>query len=649
MSLLIKRLPRRFPQVGWAVLYHAHWLLGALLLVAVVAWTQTEIGGAWSSENRKPLYLANVLMLYVLVAMGLNIVSGYAGAASIGHIALYGTGAYTMAILTTKYGWEFLPAVLMGAVVGMILALPVGLILLRLSGWYFSVVTLLLTVVVNDLWIHQKHLTGGGAGLFGITMPSLGDEPLSLKEYLYLLVGLNVVVFLLLRHLVECSRWGRALVAVRDVEPVARAVGVHPFMVRQSALAISGFLAGLAGALFPPLPAQINPESFPILDSIFFLLAVLAGGMGTVAGPVIGTLFLYTLPLFLAEQEGLRRFSFLIYGALLLLLVVFLPEGIVGGVRRLWYQLVRPRRPVAALFGDVPVDGRAEASAEAGAAAREVTLAHLIIRRSMDAEYAVEAEGITKQFGELVALRELTVRVRPGTVHAIIGPNGSGKTTLLNIISGFYKQDSGSVRVFGRYFPRGGAVRAIRFGLARTFQAPQVLPQLTVVENVMLGCHAWGRATFLDGMLPLPHVCQEQRRFRETAMACLDLVGLGRGAAELSCGQLPFARQRLVEIARALAGRPQVLLLDEPVSGLHVDEVQIFIRLMRELKAAGLTAILVEHNLGLVAELADTITVLDAGVCLAEGSFEEVRSNPQVVEAYLGRTAESEGQPKEPV
>ncbi|MGH2599350.1 MAG: ATP-binding cassette domain-containing protein, partial [Dehalococcoidia bacterium] len=487
---------------------------------------------------------------------------------------------------------------------------------------------------VYDIWIQQKDLTGGGAGLFGITMPSLGGEPLGLKEYLYLLLGLNVVVFLMLRQLVDRSRWGRALLAVRDAEPAARAVGIHPFMVRESALALSAFLAGLAGALFPPLPGLINPESFPIIDSIFFLLAVLAGGMGTVAGPVVGTVVLFSLPQILAEQEGLRKYSFLVYGVLLLLLVIFLPEGMVGGIRRLWYSLLRRRGllDAPAALRIVPEAGVPEpADLAAGPA-----LAYMSRNGASPQEWALEAEEITIRFGDVVALREVTVRIRPETVHAIIGPNGSGKTTLLNVISGFYAQDKGQVRVFGRRFPRGASTRGIRYGMARTFQSQLVLPQLSVAENVMLGCHAWGRVGWLRGMLPLPAAWRERRRMRETALDCLDLVGLGRGVAELPCGQLPFAHQRLVEIARTLAGRPRILLLDEPASGLHADEVAAFVRLVRRLKAGGLTVVLVEHNFGLVSELADTITVLDAGVKLAEGDFDSVRHDGRVVEAYLG-------------
>ena len=192
------------------------------------------------------------------------------------------------------------------------------------------------------------------------------------------------------------------------------------------------------------------------------------------------------------------------------------------------------------------------------------------------------------------------------------------------------------MRVLDRQFPRGESSRAIHYGMARTFQTQHVLPQLRVVENVMLGCHAWGRVSWLDGMLITPRTWRERQRMRATALDCLDLVGLGRTVAEQPCGLLPFAHQRLVEIARALAGRPRLLLLDEPASGLHAEEVRIFARLIRQLKAAGITVVLVEHNFGLVSELADTITVLDAGVKLAEGDFETVRLNQRVIEAYLG-------------
>ncbi|HLZ69995.1 MAG TPA: branched-chain amino acid ABC transporter ATP-binding protein/permease [Dehalococcoidia bacterium] len=664
--------------LGAAVVRNAPLLLGLGVLLLFLLWTRVDIGGAWSSVHRKPLFLANQLMLYMLVAIGLNLISGYVGAASIGHIALYAIGAYSVAILTVNHGWGFWPALLAGGLVAAAASLPVGLILLRLSGWYFSVITLLLVVVVNDLEIQKAGLTGGGAGIFGLTMPHLFGVALDLRGYLYLLIAVNLLVFLLLRHLVESSRWGRAFVAVRDVEPAACAVGVHPFMVRESALAISAFIAGLAGGLFAPLPGTINPDAFPIIDSIFFLLAVLAGGFGTVAGPVVGMAVLFSLPQVLAEQASLRRYSFLVYGVVLLLLVIFLPEGIVGGVQRLWRRLTgraaydayaaagaesgaeagRDGREAAAGLGALAVlavprplaaglrrlafsgarSGAAATGPAAAPASSRAPAAQAVIaeRANTEAEFALESIGIRKSFGDAVALDGVTLRVRPGTVHAVIGPNGSGKTTLLNIASGFYRQDAGQIRVFGRRVARGRPYRAIRHGLARTFQTQQLLPELSVLENVMLGCHARGHVWMLDGMLPLPHVRRERRRFQQTAHACLDLVGLGRGFAETPAGLLPFAHQRLVEIARALAGRPRVLLLDEPASGLHAGEVQAFAALVRSLRQAGLTIVLVEHNFGLVSELADTITVLDAGAVLAEGDFETVRNDPRVVEAYLG-------------
>jgi branched-chain amino acid transport system permease protein len=611
----------------------AAWWVGALALLLFLVWTRVDIGGTWSAVHRKPLYLADFLMLYVLVAIGLNLISGYVGAASIGHIALFAVGAYTAAILMTSHGWNYWPAILAGGCVAAVVSVPVGLILLRLSGWYFSVITLLMVVVVNDFWIQQAGLTGGGAGIFGLTMPSIAGQQFDLKSYLYLIVAVNVAAFLLLRYLVDRTRWGRAFVAVRDVEPAARAVGIHPFMVRESTLAMSAFLAGLAGAMFAPLPGTINPDSFPILDSVFFLLAILAGGLGTTAGPVVGTVVLFSIPQVLSEQESLRRVSYLFYGVALLLIVIFLPEGMVGGIQRQWRRLLaRPGlralrddvdRTPAAPAGTSPTTLRIAAEANSTWAAAQ-------------APFVLEAAGIDKKFGDVVALSDVSVQVRPGTIHAIIGPNGSGKTTLLNIMSGFYRQDAGTIQVLGRPMRRGASARAIRYGIARTFQTQQVLPQLSVLENVMLGCHARGRVTLLDGMLPLPYVRGEERRARERALALLDVVGLGRAVAAQPCSLLPFAHQRLAELARALAGEPRVLLLDEPASGLAVDEVRAFAALVRRLKEAGLTIVLVEHNFGLVSELADTITVLDAGAKLAEGSFAEVSTDPAVIEAYLG-------------
>ncbi len=624
---------RTFRPTAPGLLSNAHWLAGAAFLVLGILWLRTGIGGSWSSDSRQNLYLANLMLLYMLVALGLNVISGYVGAASIGHIALFAIGAYTEAILTTDYGWHVWPAVLAGAVVAMVASLPLGLILLRLSGWYFSVVTLLLVVVVSDLILQQKELTGGGAGVFGLTMPYIGNHQLDSRDYLYFIGGLNVVVFLMLRYLIDCTRWGKAFIAVRQAEPAARAVGIHPFVVQESALMISAFLAGLAGALFAPLPGIINPDSFPILDSIFFLLAILAGGMGTVPGPVVGTLALYIVPQWLNRQQALKDYSFLVYGLLLLLLVIFLPEGISGGVRRLWYQLFgRWMKQDGGGAGSIAATG----AASAAPGTDHQALQYLRQGPAASGDFALETVGLSKQFGDLVALDDLSVQVRRGTIHAIIGPNGSGKTTLLNVVSGFYRPDRGSMKCFGRTLPPGRASRSIRRGVARTFQVPQMLPALTGLENVMLGCHSGGKVTMVDGLLPLPHVRRERRRFEARARACIELVGLGEKEMRAACGQLPFAHQRLLEIARAVAGEPRMLLLDEPASGLHPDEVRQFITLIRLLRDSGMTIVLVEHNFALVGELSDSITVLDAGMLLAEGDIHAVRHDPKVIEAYLG-------------
>ncbi len=607
-------------------LRNAHWLAGLGLVLFGVLWLELGFGGTWSSNSRQNLYLVDIMLLYMLVAMGLNTLSGYVGAASIGHIALFAIGAYTEAILTVTYGWHVWPAVVAGAFVAMVAALPVGLILLRLSGWYFSVVTLLLVVVVADLILQQKDLTGGGAGIFGLTTPYIGSRQLDIRDYVYLIGGLNVVVFLMLRHLYDASRWGKAFQAVRQAEPAARAVGIHPFMVQESALAISGFLAGLAGALFAPLPGIVNPDSFPILDSIFFLLAILAGGLGTVPGPVVGTVALYVVPEWIHRQDSLKDWSFLIYGLLLLGFVMFLPEGIVGGATRLWHRA----------FGVRMARAKPAMSWPAADVAWTTALGYLSGAAAAGGSVILEVAGVEKRFGDLRALDGVSLKVKPGTIHAVVGPNGSGKTSLLNVVSGFYRQERGTVVMGGRELARGRAAASIRRGIARTFQTPQVLPALTGLENVALGCHTTGRTTILEGLLPLPNVRREFAGFGERAKACMALVGLGPTAAEGPCGTLPFAHRRLLEIARALGGQPRVLLLDEPASGLHPDEVRDFADLLRSLRAAGLTIVLVEHNFSLVGELADTITVMDAGKVLAEGDFESVRTNPAVVEAYLG-------------
>lgn len=631
--------PAGRPGLAVPLIRNAHWVLGAGLILVALIWMRTDIGGEWSSGRRENIYRVNIMLLYMMVALGLNLVSGYSGAASIGHIGLFAIGGYTEAILTTDYGWHVWPAILVGALVAAAAVAPVGLILLRLSGWYFSIVTLLLVVVVSDLILQQTDLTGGGAGIFGITMPYIGNHQLTQRDYIYLIGGLNAVILLAIRHLVVSSRWGRAFVAVRDAEPAARAVGISPFVVRQSTLLISGFLAGLAGALFAPLPGIVNPDSFPILDSIFFLLAILAGGLGTVSGPVVGTITLYLVPEVIRRQDNvsiagkeLKDYTYMVYGLILLGLVILLPEGVVGGTKRLWNNATGRFLPA----------GPRPAPVTAATASSAVAIDALAYLRNEDQPdpqnptTALVCAAVSKRFGDNQALQDVTVQVRAGTIHAVIGPNGSGKTTLLNIVSGFYRNENGRVDVFGRTLPRGRSTVPIRYRVARTFQTPQLAAEMSGLDTVMLGCHARGKSSIMEGLLPLPRVRRERQRFERTAWACLRLVGLGEYQAYAHVASLPFAQRRLLEVARALAGEPRILLLDEPASGLHPEEVRQFADLVRLLRDAGMTIVLVEHNFELVGQLADDITVLDAGRVLAEGTFDEVRANPRVIEAYLG-------------
>jgi ABC-type branched-subunit amino acid transport system ATPase component/ABC-type branched-subunit amino acid transport system permease subunit len=580
---------------------------GSATPLAIVALTLGGVLTAVLGDGYTPFVLA-LVALTTVVGVGLNILVGLSGQFSIGHVGFYAIGAYTVGILTLKgvSFWLALPAAgLVAGLVGTLLAVPA----IRVSGPYLAMMTIAFAFIVEHGTIEWRELTGGQNGLMGIVQPSFGralEGERGLSAISVALAGLSLYLF----HRLARGPWGKAMLAVRDSETAARAIGFNPILVKTAAFGLSALFTGLAGGLFASLMAFVAPSSFPFSQSILFLLAVIVGGAGWTLGPVVGAIVTVVLPEMISS---LAEYRLLIFGALLLLVLWLAPEGVLGTLAR---RLGKPglRRADHADFDVAAFLGRRE----------HPTLA---------------VESLTIAFGGIRAATEVSLTAQPGRVTAIIGPNGAGKTTVLNMIGGFYRPDAGSIRLGARELAGAPAWKAARAGIARTYQTTQLFASLGVLDNVLIGL----RRGWLGNPMASAAASPDQR----IAEGLLAFVGYA-GALDVPAGELAHVDRRQVEIARALATAPAVLLLDEPAAGLMRADKAALSTVLRRIADAGLAVILVEHDMTLVMGISDHVVVLDAGRPIAAGAPDAVRNDAKVKEAYLGsgeRRARARGVP----
>jgi len=582
-------------------------------LAAVLALLAAGLVAAATVNGYYVFVLANVALL-AIVGIGLNVLQGLTGQVSFGHVGFYAIGAYAVGILGTKAGWSFWAAwpvaALLSGVVGGLLALPA----LRVKGPYLAMVTIAFGFIVEHGVIEMGALTGGQNGIMGIAAPSLGVFARGERAVAMVAIVTAGVVLALYAWLSR-GTWGAAMRAVKDSETAAESIGIHPLVVKTAAFALSAVAAGLAGGLFAPLSGFVAPSSFGFGQSILFVLVVVVGGAGSVAGPLIGALVVALLPEVLA---GLEEYRLLFFGALLLVVLWAAPEGFMG----LWTRLRGPRRAVAGPVIDAPAGQAAPPS---------FLLAH---ERSRE---AMAAQGLSMQFGGVRAVSELSFGAPSGRITSLIGPNGAGKTTALNMLSGFYVPTGGGFSL-GQGALQGLPAYAIaRRGVARTYQSSQLFGSLSVLDNVALalsrGALGWLFGASRHGTPQL----------REQATSLLAFCGF-RGALDLPAADLPHVDRRLVEIARALATDPQMLLLDEPAAGLSREDKDGLAALLQQIAgSAGIGVLVVEHDMELVMGISQQVVVLDAGAHLAAGTPAEVQADPRVRQAYLGEAGLLQG------
>ncbi|TPG53826.1 ATP-binding cassette domain-containing protein [Roseomonas nepalensis] len=549
-------------------------------------------------------YILNMVMqaaTYAIGVAGLVVVLGYCGQISLAQAAFFGLGAYGVGIGATDYGLPFLVALLIGVGVATGFGIALGLASLRLGGHYLAMVTISFQQIVTLVLTNWIGLTHGPDGIKSIPRPSFPGLHLDRGDhYLALcLVVLMVVTWYAWR--LKTSRLGRAMQAVRDNEIAASTCGIDVFRTKVLAFGISALLGGLGGGLFAGAFAYISPDQFAFGESIVLLTMALLGGVQSPFGALLGTTLLVLLPEWL---RFLKNIYLAVYGAAVILIMVFLPDG-------LWGLVTNRLRRATPIEGTVP------------------PLPLLSQRASASGEPALEIAGLAKHFGGLKALDGVDLTVRRGAVHALIGPNGSGKTTFINVATGLYRPTAGRIRLAGQDLTAAAPHERTRRGLARTFQNIRVFRGMTVLENVMIGAERPGN-----------DIAEQPAAVVGRALAALDFVGL-RGDANRLVGTLSYGHQRYVEIARALAGNPHVLLLDEPAAGLNMTEKGELGALLRRLKGHGLTILIVDHDMNLVEQVADHITVLNFGRRIADGSPRDVLSDPDVIAAYLGEPREN--------
>jgi branched-chain amino acid transport system permease protein len=569
----------------------------AALLLAVVA-IPFVAGDYWTA-------IATRAAVYWVLVAGLNLVVGFAGQLAIGYVALLTLGAYAAAALAEKAGVPAPVGVLAAGAVGALGGVLVGLPALRLRTFYFAMSTLGFATIVTQVALAWTDVMGGGVGLPG---PAFAPPFDGTKGFYALCMAVAAVVTVFSANL-GFSRFGRALVALRDAEVAAEASGVRKAPLLMSVFLFSGACAGVAGALFASLQSYITPDAFTFDLSVLFFTAILIGGRGAVIGPLLATALLTVLPEFAAP---LVAWSTFVYAALLLLVVLLAPGGIAQLLDRAGRKPLHTDRHVTPCVGLLPA---------------------LLERRH--AGGILSLRGVELRFGAVRAIDGLDLDLKPGEVHGLIGPNGSGKTTTLNVISGFGVPQAGSIRVGNTVLGPGAADRRATAGIARTFQTPRLAGEASVLDNVLLGCTAGARSTVFGAMLTLPGARREEATMRERAMQALRAVGLERLAA-VRADRLQHSELRFVEIARALVARPDFLLLDEPAAGLSPDEIERLGGLVRAVASAGVGVLLVEHHADLIFAVCDRVTVLNLGRILAAGTPAEVQADREVVEAYLG-------------
>jgi branched-chain amino acid transport system permease protein len=584
--------------------------VGLALLVALVAIVpQLPIPEFWITQ-------LNYIGLYALVSLGLVLLTGVGGLTSFGQAAFVGIGAYATAYVTTQLGWSPWIGLPVGLGITALTALVLGILTLRMSGHYLPLATIAWCLALYYLMGNLQAL-GKYDGLLGIPPITVGDLSFRDGRSMYYLVwGAALAGAIALTFLLD-SRPGRIMRALNGNTgggvTMPEAMGASTFRYKVTMFLIAALLASVSGWLFAHMQRTVNPSPFGITTGIQYLFMAVVGGVGSVWGAFLGAGIVKIvedqLQVLLPRLLGTSgNYELIVFGIVLVVVLKVAPQGLWPFLARLMPRRARSRDwESAAPLGerDKPVAG----------------------------DVLLRVEAARKQFGGLVAVNDVSFAVRAGEIVGLIGPNGAGKSTTFNLVSGVLPLSSGSVEFKGRRIDGSPSREIARLGMSRTFQHVKLVPNMTVLENVALGCYVRGTAGTISAILRLDR--REERQAMREAERQLRRIGLEAHLDELA-GNLALGPQRLVEIARALASDPSLLLLDEPAAGLRHKEKAALAGVLRQLKGEGLSLLLVEHDMDFVMNLTDRIVVMEFGTKLIEGSPSEVQASPAVRAAYLG-------------